>query len=85
MADATDGRLKCFVGVSVKARGLKAWFVGRHQLQRKSDALWIATVLWVSAAVSPNSNAVGVTVGISIFLIFLPLLGPIFLFKSDIC
>ena len=42
-------------------------------------------LLCMSVAVSPNSNSVGVSLGTSIFLILLPFLGPIFLFKSSIC
>ena len=39
----------------------------------------------MSAAVSPNSNLVGVYVGISIFFTLLAFLGLIFLFKSNVC
>ena len=45
MAEATEGGLKYFVGVSVKVSGLEGPVVGRLQLQRKLAAFWVAAVL----------------------------------------
>ena len=44
VAEATNGGLRCFVGINVKVNGPEGP-VGRQQLERKSAALWIAAAV----------------------------------------